>query len=30
MRKRYELTEAQWNKIKDLLSGKEGDRGRTA
>jgi transposase len=30
MPKRYELTEAQWRAIKDLLPGKEGDRGRTA
>lgn len=30
MAKRYELTEAQWQEIKDLLSGKAGDRGRTA
>lgn len=30
MPKRYEITDAQWNKIKDLLPGKEGDRGRTA
>jgi transposase len=30
MPKRYELTEAQWNQIKDLLPGKAGDRGRTA
>ena len=30
MPNRYELTEAQWNKIKDLLAGKAGDRGRTA
>ncbi|WP_424511433.1 IS5 family transposase [Rubrobacter taiwanensis] len=27
---RYELTETQWRKIKDLLPGKPGDRGRTA
>lgn len=27
---RYELTESQWHKIKDLLPGKAGDRGRTA
>lgn len=30
MAKRYELTEAQWQQIKDLLPGKAGDRGRTA
>jgi putative transposase len=30
MPKRYELTEAQWKKIEDLLPGKVGDRGRTA
>lgn len=30
MPKRYELTEAQWRKIEDLLPGKAGDRGRTA
>lgn len=30
MPKRYELTEAQWQQIKDLLPGKPGDRGRTA
>lgn len=30
MHRRYELTAAQWNKIEDLLLGKEGDRGRTA
>lgn len=27
---RYELSTEQWNKIKDLLPGKVGDRGRTA
>jgi putative transposase len=27
---RYELSTDQWNKIKDLLPGKIGDRGRTA
>ena len=27
---RYELNTDQWNKIKDLLPGKKGDRGRTA
>lgn len=30
MPKRYELSEEQWQKIEDLLPGKEGDRGRTA
>ncbi len=30
MPNRYELTEAQWQKIEDLLPGKAGDRGRTA
>lgn len=30
MPRRYELTEAQWQAMKDLLSGKAGDRGRTA
>ena len=30
MVKRYELTETQWLKIKDILPGKTGDRGRTA
>jgi len=30
MPKRYELKEAQWQAIKDLLPGKSGDRGRTA
>ena len=30
MAKRYELTEEQYQQIKDLLPGKEGDRGRTA
>jgi transposase len=29
MPKRYELTETQWQAIKDLLPGKVGDRGRT-
>jgi len=29
-RSRYELSTDQWNKIKDLLPGKAGDRGRTA
>jgi len=28
--KRYGLTEAQWQRIEDLLPGKAGDRGRTA
>jgi transposase len=28
--KRCELTQPQWNKIKDLLPGKVADRGRTA
>jgi transposase len=30
MPKRYELTDEQWEEIKGLLPGKEGDRGRTA
>ena len=30
MPKRYELAEAQWQSVKDLLPGKAGDRGRTA
>ena len=30
MRRRHELTDAQWNQIQDLLPGKEGDPGRTA
>ena len=30
MRRRHELTDAQWNQIKGLLPGKEGDPGRTA
>lgn len=30
MRRRHELTDAQWNRIKDLLPGREGDPGRTA
>ena len=30
MAKRYEVTPQQWNRIKDLLPGKVGDRGRTA
>jgi transposase len=29
-RRRHELTDAQWDKIKDLLPGKAGDPGRTA
>lgn len=29
MRRRHELTDAQWNQIKDLLPGKAGDPGRT-
>jgi transposase len=29
-RRRHELTDAQWEKIKDLLPGKQGDPGRTA
>ena len=28
--KRYELTQAQWERIADLLPGKAGDPGRTA
>lgn len=28
-RYRHELTDAQWEKIKDLLPGKQGDPGRT-
>lgn len=28
--RRYELTDEQWEKIKLLLPGKEGDSGRTA
>ena len=27
---RYELTDAQWDRIKDMLPGKVGDAGRTA
>lgn len=27
--KRYELSKAQWDLIKNLIPGKEGDRGRT-
>ena len=30
MRRRHELTDAQWNQIQDLLPGKAGDPGRTA
>lgn len=30
MAQRHSLTDAQWNRIKDLLPGKVGDRGRTA
>jgi len=30
MRRRHELTDKQWEKIKVLLPGKEGDAGRTA
>jgi putative transposase len=30
MGRRHALTDAQWDKIKDLLPGKEGDAGRTA
>ena len=30
MRLRHELTDAQWEKIKDLLPGKDGDPGGTA
>ena len=29
MVKQYELTQIQWAKIKDILPGKHGDRGRT-
>ena len=29
-RRRHELTDAQWEKVKGLLPGKEGDPGRTA
>ncbi len=29
-RRRHELTDAQWEKVKDLLPGKESDPGRTA
>jgi putative transposase len=30
MPKRHELTDAQWERIRDLLPGKKGDPGRTA
>jgi transposase len=30
MRRRHELTDAQWEQVKDVLPGKEGDPGRTA
>ena len=30
MSKRYELSEAQWQRIEKALPGKQGDRGRTA
>ena len=30
MRRRHELTDTEWEKIKDLLPGKAGDPGRTA
>lgn len=30
MPKRYELTDEQWYRIKDLLPGKAEDQGRTA
>lgn len=30
MRRRHELTDTQWERIKDLLPGKQGDPGRTA
>ena len=29
-RRRHELTDAQWEQVKDLLPGKESDPGRTA
>lgn len=29
MAKRYELTDAQWRRISDLVAGKAGDPGRT-
>ncbi len=28
-RRRHELTDAQWDKVKDLLPGKASDPGRT-
>ena len=30
MVKRYELTEVQWQNVKEFYRGKEGDRGRSA
>lgn len=30
MQRRHELSEAQWELVKDLLPGKDGDPGRTA
>ena len=30
MRRRHELTDAQWERIEELLPGKAGDPGRTA
>ncbi len=30
MAKRYELSDAQWERIREMLPGKAGDRGRTA
>jgi hypothetical protein len=30
MRRRHALTKSQWKRIKDLLPGHKGDRGRTA
>jgi len=30
MAKRYELSDAQWEHIEDMLPGKVGDRGRSA
>ena len=29
MKRRHELTDAQWNQLRDLLPGKAGDPGRT-
>ncbi len=29
MLRRHELTDTQWNAIKDLIPGKQGDPGRT-